>query len=152
MCAAENLTVTCQYEPEFPPLVPWKYSEEVESLPLRTGVSALGMWNKSSAQNFRLSSVRHMWLGLMVELWEGRRLRPGQDRSFCPTGTKFCPTSSGGVPPHFWNHPGEWSSWWGWSLRLESPRWPDSPPLPKHKVFRPKCSGNIRPMSVCLHT
>ena len=33
-----------------------------ESPPLRAGVSALGMWNKSSAQNFRLSSVRHLWL------------------------------------------------------------------------------------------
>ena len=26
------------------------------------GVSALGMWNKISAQNFRLSSVRRLWL------------------------------------------------------------------------------------------
>ena len=69
-----------------------------------------------------------------------------------PLPSKAPPTSFGGVPPHFWNHPGEWSFWWGWSLRTGITQVAGVSAAPGTQVFLPKYPGNIRPMPVCLHT
>ena len=118
----------------------------VESPPLRAGISALGVWKKSSAQNFRLSSVHlqrlyitRLSLACKGEICSGQRLRPGGPE-YPPfkQEPKFRPKSPGKFRPT----PAAVQVWRTW-VGAESPvwnhqEWPESPLHMEHIGSSPK--------------